>query len=240
MPHELARFLDDRNAADPVRLHQLERFGERLVGRHGDRIDHHPALEPLHLAHRGRLLLDVEVAVKHADPAELRERDRHVGLGHRVHRRGQDRDVERDFAGQEGARCRPGSAAREDSSGCSRTSSNVSPSGMSAASLSWAISAHDRRSAIRQASAQRAARSSTRCAASTCMRSIISLPKRSAPPWKASTRRSRALDLGARSARTRDGRARSGSGWIRLLPSKPSRRPSSRLARGSRRHRRDC
>src|SRR5690348_8270049 len=40
----------------------------------------------------------------------------------------------------------------EDSSGCRSTSSNVSPSGIRAVSLSWAISAHDRQSAIRQVS----------------------------------------------------------------------------------------
>src|SRR5690348_2056212 len=40
----------------------------------------------------------------------------------------------------------------EDSSGCRSTSSNVSPRGISAVSLSWAISAHDRQRAIRQAS----------------------------------------------------------------------------------------
>src|SRR4051794_16082201 len=38
----------------------------------------------------------------------------------------------------------------EDSSGCNSTSSKVRPSGMSAASLSWAISAHDRPGPIRQ------------------------------------------------------------------------------------------
>src|SRR5213075_2627806 len=38
----------------------------------------------------------------------------------------------------------------EDSSGSSRTSSKVSPSGMSGASLSWAISAHGSSRAIRQ------------------------------------------------------------------------------------------
>src|SRR3954452_14772799 len=38
----------------------------------------------------------------------------------------------------------------EDSSGCSRTSSNVRPRGMSEAELGWAISAHDRAGAIRQ------------------------------------------------------------------------------------------
>src|SRR5436190_8712988 len=38
----------------------------------------------------------------------------------------------------------------EDSRGCSRTSSNVSPSGISGASSNWAISAHGRATAIRQ------------------------------------------------------------------------------------------
>ena len=84
---QLARFFDHWNAADPVRLHQLERVRERLVGAHGDRVDHHSALEPFYLPNRRRLLLDSEVAVEDADAAELREGDRHVGLGHRVHRR---------------------------------------------------------------------------------------------------------------------------------------------------------
>ncbi len=93
---QLARFLDNRDSADAVRLHQLERVGQGLVGRHGDRVDHHPALEPLDLANRHRLLLDSHVAVKDSDPAELCQSDGHVGLGHRVHRRGHDGDVERD------------------------------------------------------------------------------------------------------------------------------------------------
>ena len=42
------------------------------VGRHGDRVDDHPALEALHLAHGVGLFLDGQVAVEHADPAELR------------------------------------------------------------------------------------------------------------------------------------------------------------------------
>ena len=86
------------------RCHQLERVGERLVGRHGDRVDHHAALEALDRAHRRGLLLDLHVAVEHAEPAQLRHHDRHVGLGHRVHRRGEDRDVERDLARHPGAR----------------------------------------------------------------------------------------------------------------------------------------
>ena len=111
MPQSLPDFSTNGNAADPMGLHQLERFGQRLVGGHGDRVHDHPAFEALHLAHRRRLFLDGEVAVKHADPAELRERDRHVRLGHGVHRRRQDRDIERDLAGKKGAGVR---LARQD------------------------------------------------------------------------------------------------------------------------------
>jgi hypothetical protein len=49
-------------------------------------IHHHAALEALHRPHRRRLLLDRKVAVEDADAAQLRHHDRHVGLGHRVHR----------------------------------------------------------------------------------------------------------------------------------------------------------
>ena len=45
------------------------------------------------------LLVGLEVAVDDADAAGLRHGDRHPGLGHRVHGRGDDRDVERDRAG---------------------------------------------------------------------------------------------------------------------------------------------
>jgi hypothetical protein len=64
--------------------------------------------EPLDRAHRLALLLDRQVAVEHADPAELGHDDRHLGLGDGVHRRRQQRDVERDPARQPrlGARLR--------------------------------------------------------------------------------------------------------------------------------------
>ena len=55
---ELAGFLDDRDAADAVAPHQLQRLGECLVGRHGDRVDDHAAFEPLHLPNGERLILD--------------------------------------------------------------------------------------------------------------------------------------------------------------------------------------
>ena len=84
---QLTRAFDDRDARDAVQLHQVERFGQRLVGGHRDRVDHHPTLEPLDRAHRSGLRVEVHVAVEDADAAELRQRDRHVGLGHGVHRR---------------------------------------------------------------------------------------------------------------------------------------------------------
>jgi hypothetical protein len=98
-----SRPLGDRNAGNPVPRHQLERVGQSLVGRHRDRVDHHAALEALDRPHRRRLLLDREIAVQHPHPAQLRHDDRHVGLGHRVHRRGQDRDAEPYLPGDPGA-----------------------------------------------------------------------------------------------------------------------------------------
>ena len=40
--------------------------------------------------------------MKYADATKLRERNRHVGFGHRVHRRGQNRNVERNLASELG------------------------------------------------------------------------------------------------------------------------------------------
>ncbi len=103
---EPAVLLGHRNAGNAVLRHQLEHVGERLVGGHRDRVDDHAALEALDRPHRRRLLLDVEIAVEDADAAELRHRDRHLGLGHRIHRRGDDRDVEADLSGDARAHVR--------------------------------------------------------------------------------------------------------------------------------------
>jgi hypothetical protein len=46
---------------------------------------------------------DREVAVENADPADLRDGDGHVGLRHRVHRRGKQRNAQRNLARQTGA-----------------------------------------------------------------------------------------------------------------------------------------
>ena len=92
-----------RHAGDPVRLHQFERVRERGAGLDGERVHHHAGFEFLHLPDLRSLRVRIEVAVDHADAAGLRHGDRHFGLGHRVHGRGDDRNVERDFAGDAAA-----------------------------------------------------------------------------------------------------------------------------------------
>ncbi len=108
---QLAELVDHRDAADLVLCHQRLRIAQRGIGQDRDRVDHHAAFIAFHRAHGGGLFLDRQIAVEHADPAQLRHHDRHVGLGHRVHCAGDDRDVQRDFARQ--ARARIG-LARQD------------------------------------------------------------------------------------------------------------------------------
>ena len=79
-----------------MRRHEVERVGERRVRPDGDRIDHHAGLELLDPPDLARLLFDVEILVQDADPAGLRHGDRQPALGHGVHRRGDQRDAERD------------------------------------------------------------------------------------------------------------------------------------------------
>ncbi len=99
---KLARFLDDRNSADPMMLHELESLGKRLIGSHRDRIDHHSAFKSFHLSDGERLFLDGEISVKDPNSAKLSKSDGHVGFGHGVHRRRQNWNVERNFAGEIG------------------------------------------------------------------------------------------------------------------------------------------
>ena len=62
-----------------------------------------PEFELLDLPHLGGLAVDVEIAVDDADAAGLRHGDRHARLGDGIHRGGDDRNVERDGAGDAGA-----------------------------------------------------------------------------------------------------------------------------------------
>ena len=110
-PDEPIVGVGDRDARDAVALHQLERVADERVGRERDRLDDHAGLGALDLVDLRDLVVDREVAVEDADPAEPRERDRHPRLGDGVHRRGDDRDLERDRARQAG---RGGDVVRED------------------------------------------------------------------------------------------------------------------------------
>ena len=99
----------------------------------------------------------------------------------------------------------------DDSSGCRRTSSNVSPSGMSAASLSWAISAHDRQSAIRQVSlGLRPVEHALRRLDVHALDHLVAEALSAA--LEGLDERLRALDFGGRRGERLDGMARSGSG----------------------------
>ena len=99
----VAAAVHHRDAGDAVRLHQLERVRQRGAGLDGERVHHHAGFEFLHLPDLRGLRVRLQVAVDHAEAAGLRHGDGHLGLGHGVHGRGDDRDVERDFAGDAAA-----------------------------------------------------------------------------------------------------------------------------------------
>ena len=113
--------LDHRNAGDRGASHEGERVGERRVGKDGDRIDHHAALEPLDLAHLFGLIRGRHIAVDDADPARLSHCDRELRLGHGVHRCGEDRQVEADQASE----LRPDIGGARHDGAQSRTQQNV-------------------------------------------------------------------------------------------------------------------
>ena len=98
--------LRDGKPRDPEFLHHLSRLAHELIGRQGDGVRDHAALAPLHAVDVLGLLHDGEILVDDAHPALAGEGDREARFGHRVHRRGDDRDVETDRAGQPRSRVR--------------------------------------------------------------------------------------------------------------------------------------
>ena len=100
---KLATLFHHGNAADAIGRHERLRLTQRGIGIDGDGIDHHAAFKTLDRAHGGALFLDGEIAVEHANAAHLRHDNCHVSLGHRVHRRGDHRNVEVNAARQPGA-----------------------------------------------------------------------------------------------------------------------------------------
>ena len=90
----------DRDPRDLVAGHQRQRVRDERVGPERDGLDDHPGLGALDLVDLGDLILDREVAVDDPDPALAREGDREPRLGDGVHRRGDDRDLDHDRAGE--------------------------------------------------------------------------------------------------------------------------------------------
>ena len=89
---------DDGHTADLVLKAHADHIAHEHVGTHRDGIAHHAGLMALHLRHFRGLLLSREVLVDNADTAFLRERDREIGFGHRIHGGRDHRKVEGNFA----------------------------------------------------------------------------------------------------------------------------------------------
>src|SRR5690606_30502166 len=92
--------LDDGHAGDVLGAREVD---DLLDGRRGAdryRVGDDPAFELLDPPYLARLLADGHVLVDYADAALLGERDREPRLGHRVHGRGDDRDVQGQRAGE--------------------------------------------------------------------------------------------------------------------------------------------
>jgi hypothetical protein len=100
---QVPAFGGHRNAGDAKLLHQFERVGDRLVGADGDGIDNHAALGALHAVDLLHLPFERHVAVNDADAALLGEGDGQVCFRHRVHGGADDRNLQGNPAGQQGA-----------------------------------------------------------------------------------------------------------------------------------------
>ena len=92
--------LNHRQPRDVVPPHQLEGIVERLPGAHGDGVDDHARLCPLHLGHLERLKLRAHILVQNADPALSGHRHSRAPFGHRVHRARHERDSKLDLPGE--------------------------------------------------------------------------------------------------------------------------------------------
>ena len=90
----IAGALHHRNPGDVMLLHQCQGIGEGCFRIDRYRVHDHARFEFLHLPHLHSLRFRIEIAVEHADAARLRHGDRHMRFRHRIHRRGDDRNVE--------------------------------------------------------------------------------------------------------------------------------------------------
>ena len=101
--HQTAFRVGDGHARDAEHGAHPVRIADGRVRRAGDRVGHHAGLGSLDDLDLGRLVLRLHVVVQHPDPALPGHRDGHPGLGHGVHRTGDQRNCQRDVTGQPGA-----------------------------------------------------------------------------------------------------------------------------------------
>ena len=85
-PDELPPVGGDRHPGDVVLIHHVAGPGHRRRGGEGDGVEDDPVGAPLDLVDLLRLPLDGEILVDHPQAPLLGQRDRHLALGHRVHR----------------------------------------------------------------------------------------------------------------------------------------------------------
>ena len=102
---QIVLFIKNRKTAEIIALFLagVPDIGKGLTHAKGHRGRNHAVQIMFHRADDRGLTLGSQVFVDHADAAVQGHRDRHAGLGHRVHRRADKRDVHRDarrqFAG---------------------------------------------------------------------------------------------------------------------------------------------
>ena len=90
----IAGAFDDRNPGNVMLLHQCQRIGEGGFRMDRDRVHDHAGFEFLHLPHLRGLRFRIEVAMEDADAAGLRHGDCHMRFRHRIHCRGDNRNIE--------------------------------------------------------------------------------------------------------------------------------------------------
>ena len=100
MPTTWLPSVGDRKAGDPLGARERDDIADRGVRPDGNRVLDDPALVLLDAPDFARLVGCGHVLVDDADSAFLGDRDREARLGDGVHRRGNEREVQPDAAGQ--------------------------------------------------------------------------------------------------------------------------------------------
>ena len=94
------RAVDDRHARDVVLAGELDHFADARARGHRDGVGDDAALELLDGADLPRLFPHGHVLVDDADSAGLRDTDREPRLGHGIHGRGHEGNVQTDLSGE--------------------------------------------------------------------------------------------------------------------------------------------